>query len=420
MNPDLLRNYLENHQPSRRGALRLAGAAGVAGAVAAAASPALAAPPRASAGTRTHRADFTDEPFDYADPHNLSDWAPSRYGADDQRGSFNEVTPEVTAAALGLVRGARAVQTYNMGELMFNGFPAYDTDPRRTYEQRLMLAGYEPPPSFLEQGGILASTEPLGDNRLSIHEERFEAEMSPRHPKPLATTYQIASQIDGLNHIGADDYLYNGFRGREIIAGHGTTRLGNEHMGPIATRGVLLDIVGTKLEQGKTADLTETATGAPLLVENYRITVEDIEDALDFGGIGTLLPGDVVIVRTGWSQLLAQRDAADISRWKGKHGLPGIYLREARWLSQFRPAIIGSDTWAFEVVGNRVNNDGTAFPVHQELMMRHGIRIGESFVTDGLAHDGVHEFLFVITPQYAEGATAGNTPPVALAPRRNR
>ena len=47
--------------------------------------------------------------------------------------------------------------------------------------------------------------------------------------------------------------------------------------------------------------------------------------------------------------------------------------------------------------------------------MRHGIRIGESLVLDGLTADQVHECAYVVTPQYAQGATAGNTPPAALA-----
>jgi hypothetical protein len=47
--------------------------------------------------------------------------------------------------------------------------------------------------------------------------------------------------------------------------------------------------------------------------------------------------------------------------------------------------------------------------------MRNGIRIGESYVTDGPANDRVYEFVFAVTPQYAEGATCGNTPPLALA-----
>jgi hypothetical protein len=50
--------------------------------------------------------------------------------------------------------------------------------------------------------------------------------------------------------------------------------------------------------------------------------------------------------------------------------------------------------------------------------MRYGIRIGESIVTDGLAEDGVYEFIYMVNPQYAEGATCGNTPPVALGQPR--
>lgn len=37
--------------------------------------------------------------------------------------------------------------------------------------------------------------------------------------------------------------FYNGFRGPDIAATHGTIRLGNEHMGPIVTRGVVIDVV---------------------------------------------------------------------------------------------------------------------------------------------------------------------------------
>ncbi|RKT53763.1 cyclase family protein [Saccharothrix australiensis] len=418
MNPDLLRNYLVRHHVGRRDVLRMAGAAGAAGLVGAASS----AP--ASATTGPAEADATrldDTPFDYADPANLSDWAPSRYGPDDQRGTLNEVTPAKTAAALALLRPRRDVTTYNLGELMWNGFPAFRTEPRRTYEQRLTVLGYQPPPGFREQGGILVTPEPLGDNRISIHEERFEAELSAAHPRPVATTFQIGSQLDNLNHIGAAEFFYNGLRGPDIARGHGTVRLGAENVGPVVTRGVLLDVLGVKLAGDRREDLAEpAANGRPLLRENYRITVEDIRDAMEFGGIDRLEPGDAILFRTGWSNLLARRDPADIARWEGARGLPGIYLREARWLARARPAVIGGDTWALEVVGNPVNDAAVVFPAHQELIMRHGIRIGESYVVDRLAADRVHEFVFIVTPQYSQGATAGNTPPAALGQPRRR
>lgn len=46
---------------------------------------------------------------------------------------------------------------------------------------------------------------------------------------------------------------------------------------------------------------------------------------------------------------------------------------------------MGSDTWGLEVLGNEVVE--AAFSVHQELLVKEGIRIGESTVTDELATD---------------------------------
>jgi hypothetical protein len=145
-------------------------------------------------------------------------------------------------------------------------------------------------------------------------------------------TYQIATQTDNLNHVGVGDMFYNGFRGSEISRTWGTTALGDENMEPIVTRGIVLDIVGLKVSQGATRDYFTAANGSPVLRDNYRVTVEDI----------------------------------------------------------------------------------------QEAMRRAGIRIGEGYVTDALVEDGVFEFVLLLTPQYAMGSTAGNTPPAALGQPRPR
>ncbi|MGQ0838051.1 cyclase family protein [Actinokineospora sp.] len=411
MHPELLRNYL-----NRRAALGLAGKAGVVGAVAATLGTTGAA---AAAGGLN--GGLNDVPFDYSD---LAAWVPGPYGPADQRGSFNEVTPEKTAKALRDVVGGRGVKTYNLGELMWNGFPAFQTTPPRIYEQRLTIGGYTSP-RFEAEGGIVQFRAPLGVNRLSLHEERFAAVQSPGYPQPFATTYQIGVQLDGLSHVGYGEYFYNGHRGPDIDQLYGTTKLGAEHVGPIVTRGVLLDILGVKLANRDTSAIGRpAANGEPVLVSNYRITVEDIEEAMDFGGIRRFEPGDAILFRTGWNQLLHRVDRrpnpADIVRWNAAEGMPGIYLKEARYLARTRPALIGGDTWALEVLGNPVSGDGTAFPVHQDLLMRFGIRIGESIVLDALAADKAYEFAYIVTPQYAEGATCGNTPPAALARPRKR
>jgi hypothetical protein len=402
---------------NRREVLGLAATAGAAGLLNPFAGAAAAA---ATTESRTgiSNASLSDAFFDYADPRNLQDWVPGPYGPDDQRGSFNEVTPEKTAEALRQVLRRRgAVKTYNLGELMFNGFPAFEAIPPRGYQQRLTAFGYTPPQSFIDGGGILQGTEPMGRNRISGHEERF-----PPIPEvaPAGTTYQIATQVDNLNHVGAGEFFYNGVRGPDIAAAYGTERLGNEHMGPIVTRGIVVDVLGLKLAQRQRDALgPEAPNGRPVLRGNYRITLQDVHDAMERARIRAIGPGDVVLFRTGWNQLLQGRTEAGFARWAGVQGVPGIYLREARFLAQFRPALIGSDTWCLEVLGSPDLPADVAFPVHQELLMRHGIRIGESMVVDELVADGAYEFVYIVTPQFAEGATAGNTPPAGLAQPRS-
>jgi kynurenine formamidase len=402
----------------RRDVLNLAAKSGVAAAIAAfgllAPPPSRAAANRQRLGASGGDGPFTDDVFDYADPANLADWVPGPYGPGDQRGSFNEVTLKKTTETLRRVLdGAGRVKTYNLGELMWNGFPAFVTTPARGFQMRLTVTGYAPPASFEAGGGFLTSLTPLGSNKVSGHEERF-----PPIPgvAPAGTTFQIGTQLDNLNHVGAAEFFYNGYRGPDFITAGGTTKLGGEHMGPIVTRGIVLDIVGLKVAQGATSALGPSApNGEPVLTANYRITIDDIQAALDREDIDAIEPGDVVLFRTGWNQLLQGRTPDGIARWMGAGGLPGPYVAEAHYFGARRPAIVGSDTWALEVLGSPDNKPGTAFPVHQDLLMRYGIRIGESVVTDALVDDGVYEFVYIVTPQFVEGSTAGNTPPVALA-----
>lgn len=408
MRIDHLQGHLEGRL-SRRRALGLAARASAAGALGTLGFAAAPAAPREEVsppdpggdGTTHHRTprwDDSDDMFD-VEAVEAGAWAPGPYGPEDQRGSFNEVTPAKTAAALAMLRPGRPVTTFNLGDLMVNGYPAYPVAvPPRVYHQQLTVLGYTPPPSFFAEGGFLQDPIPLGPNRISSHEERF----------PAGGTFQIATQIDNLNHVGVGDMFYNGFLGPDLAAGHGTKALGNEHMGSIVTRGIVLDILGMKVANGRTGDYFETETGAPVLRDGYRITVEDMRAAMRRQRLSAITPGDVVLLRTGWNQLVRE----DPLRYLGAE--PGIWHREARWLGAHRPALVGSDSWGLECLDPELIGD-LLFPVHQELFLRFGIRIGEGIVTDGLVEAGVSEFVFVVTPQHALGATAGNTPPIALA-----
>jgi kynurenine formamidase len=281
------------------------------------------------------------------------------------------------------------VRTYNLGEISERGINAFGT---RVYEQSRVGPG----------------TTFSGQNQLVGVEERY------------ATTYHIATQVDGLPHIGVAGVFYNGFTSADLMAGgpDGVAVLGQEHVNPFITRGVLLDVLAMKVEQGDHAALGPPVNGNPILADSYRITVEDLKDAMKFGGIRRITPGDVVIIRTGWSHLFGT-DPALRARYISAEA--GIYLREARWLAQFRPAVVASDAPALEVLPAPAPYTGLqVFPVHQELLTHYGIRIGEAFNSEELSADEVYEFVFFYTPQRGKGATASNTAPAALGQPRGR
>jgi len=422
MRGDQLRAHLALHGVTRRDALRLAGGAGLAAAGLAGLGPPPAAaaaedqPPPAAAGG------FDDQVFDVAAVL-AGAWDDTAfYRRGDQRGTFQEVTPAKTAAALRLLDSRRPVASFNLGEPLFNGFPAFKATPARYYFQVLTVLGYQPPADF---GGVLQSTTPLGTNQASAHEERFK---TTDHSAPYTGTYQIATQVDNLNHVGVGPVFYGGRRGPDIARSWGTSEIGAEVMGPIVTRGLLLDVLGVKLAQGGGGVVEVAGNGRPHLAATYRVTLEDLEAAMRMGRIAKIEPGDAVLIRTGWDQLVNPKDPNGHDPDDPSHpghpdhvkylaSEPGIYLREARWLASHRPALVGADNWALEVVGNPVTGTN-AFPCHQELLTHHGVRIGESMLTDELAGSGVFEFVYIVTPQLALGATGGNTPPVALAQPR--
>ncbi len=404
-----MRADFAHHHLSRRDALKL-GAAGVTAAAATAATTGAAGAATEAVEAASHRGRhdidtgrYDDAMFDFADVADGGVWL-SPYGPDDERGTLNEVTPERTAHALRLLRRSRPVNSYQLGEEMFNGFPAFPSDPPRTHDMFLYVFGYEAGDEFVDGGGIQSSPAPFGPNLVVGHEERFAENF----------TFQIATQVDGLGHVGigtGDErggWFYNDNYAADIITPTGTTKLGNETMGPIVTRGVIVDVVGMKVADGATDDFFVAPNGEPVLRDDYRITLDDIAHALRRQRVRRPIgAGDVVIFHTGWTHLVR----SDPGRYLTQE--PGIYLAEARYLIDKKVAIVATDTWGLEVLDPAVTG-GNAFPVHQELLGRTGIRIGESFVTDAPIADHCYEGVLVLTPENVPGATCGSSPPVLL------
>lgn len=284
-------------------------------------------------------------------------WYPSRWGAEDQRGAANRITPAKVLEAKNLiVRG----QTYQMGRVYEAGMPMFGT---RHYSLRI-------PKVF----------GPNGTNEAYYHDEIISGELG-----------QIGTQFDGLGHIGIGDLFYNGNRGSDFAKAEGLSKLGIENVGPLVTRGVLVDVAAYK--------------GRPMLDGGYEVTLADLDGALKRQNV-SIRSGDAVFIHTGWGSLWLKDNARFIQN------APGIGVAAAQYLVEREIVLAGSDTWAVEVAPNP---DSTlAFPVHQLFIPKNGIYIFENLATEELARDSVYEFAFMFAPLRLKGATGSPGNPLAI------
>jgi len=291
-------------------------------------------------------------------------WWPSPWGAKDERGAANRMTPAKVLEANRLVRTGKV---YQLGRIYEHGMPL----PGKRHFS-LTIPGSP-------TGG------PDGDNGLVHHDDLFSGEIG-----------QIGTQLDGLGHVGrhlpdGEDYFYNGFKRSEFGKPYGLEKLGIENVGVFYTRGVLADVA--------------THLGVERMKPGEVVTAKHLEDALKAQRL-TVGEGDCVFIRTGHGRLW-MNDNAEFSR-----GEPGIGMEAARWLSDRKITLVGSDTWATEVVP--AENPKRPFEVHQWLLTRHGIYNLENLDFEELARDKVYEFAFVFAPLRLKGATGSPGNPIAV------
>jgi len=287
-------------------------------------------------------------------------WWPSRYGAGDEAGALNEVTPERTLAAVGLVRTGQVIELAPILEPDMPG-PA-NRDWRQVILAESMLEQYHTDPS--EWTGV------------------EEYMMSSAH---------VGCHVDGLAHNGIAGRGYNGVHYTEFLAREGLTRLGAENMKPWVTRGVCLDIAAVR--------------GVGMLAPGDVISVADAEAACERQGV-RIGPGDAVLFHTGWMSLWQVDNERFLS------GEPGAGWDLAHWLTDHRVSAVGADNWAFEVIP--FESPARAFVVHQHLLAETGTYIVENIKTGDLVSGAHSEFLFIMTPIKGKGSTGAMVSPVAV------
>ncbi len=288
-----------------------------------------------------------------------NDWQESKWGPDDRIGAANHLTPDVVLDAAQLITEGK---TYSLGMVLDKEFPAFG---KRFFDVTIM----EPRPAG----------QTVGPNKLTSTDD------------VLHTWLGIGSQIDGLGHIGIDHVHYNGVHASEFVHVDGLKEFGVENIPPIVTRGVLLDMAGY--------------LGEDMLNEGTAINGEEIRGAAEAQGV-EIREGDVVLLHTGWSNLLG----VDGERFAA--GEPGLGVDGARYLAELGVVAVGADNWGLEVIP--FEEDAGVFEVHQVLLVKHGVYILENIETRELLADEAWEFLFVLGQPKIAGAVQVFINPVAI------
>lgn len=290
----------------------------------------------------------------------MSEEAWGHWGADDERGALNRIGPEEVRRATALVRTGEVVGL------------AQPLSPRTPVPRH--RAGVQ---HFMgRDGGDYAA----GARRPGGFQFAEDTVVLPLH---------IGTHIDALCHAWCDDRLYNGFPGSGTRSTTGALRCGVEKMGPIVTRGVLLDAVRLR--------------GAPL-APGESIGREELARAADAAGV-EVGKGDAVLIRTGWQE--SQEGRAEVSFDEE----PGLDVEAALWLAERGVAVVGADNFAIEAIPFP---PGTVFPVHQRLIRDQGIPLLEGLVLHHLAARGRGAFLFSAAALPLVGGTGSPLHPVAV------
>ena len=214
-----------------------------------------------------------------------------RWGAEDEAGALNYLTPTRRAAAAGLVRDGAAVSCAR--ELPVE--PSIE-NPRPA--QHHMLVAGDVADSLVP--GIGATMDYIG---VAFH--------------GMAT-----SHIDALCHIAVNGKIYNGFPITEVKssgARRGSIMVARDG---IVGRGVLLDVPRLR--------------GVEWLEPNERILPDELESAEAAAGL-RVGEGDLLLVDTGRDARRAARGPWDPRR------LAGLDASCLPWLHERRVAVLGSD-----------------------------------------------------------------------------
>lgn len=296
--------------------------------------------------------------------------AASPWGPNDELGAMNLQTHETRSEILNRLSPGRV---YDLSVDYFIGMPSWHGvgDPRYQY-----WLTHSP------RGTVI-------DDPMNVGREVNEHVSYTGDAVSMYT--HMGTHIDALNHFGLNGKIYNGFAADDHLGDRGWTRAGAETIPPIVARGVMIDVPASK--------------SLPMLPDNYRITAQDLKDALRKQQL-TLRSGDVVLIRTG-RMALYEKGQAFIDNSPGLGGDAARFLAE-----EGKAMIVGADNLSFEAFPSE--NKADYVPVHTYLLAQKGVPIIELAFLEELSRDKVYEFAFFGGSLRLRGASAAPMRPIAI------
>jgi kynurenine formamidase len=294
----------------------------------------------------------------------LKNWG--RWGAEDQRGALNLITPAKRQAAARLVREGVSVS----GALPLKSPPGpFNTNP---VVHHMIRAGDLVSP---EGYGVTLDYFALGAHGLTI------------------------THLDALCHILYDGLMYNGRKAAEITsAGTRFNAIDVSDQG-IVSRGVLLDI--------------PSARGLPYLEPGEAIYEEELEAAEKAQNV-TVEEGDVLYVYTGrW------RREAEQGAWNPRERLAGLHMSAMPWLKRRGVAVLACDGISDVIPSGLQGLPPIAGrPIHILTLPAMGVHLVDNCGLEDLARAcserGQWEFLTMIATLKLAGGTGCPVNPIAV------
>ncbi|MGW2027070.1 cyclase family protein [Streptomyces decoyicus] len=224
-----------------------------------------------------------------------------------------------------------------------------------------------------------------------------EAPEPSTHKDFIAVDYhgKATSHLDALSHAAYRGQLYDGHAAREYVDAGGARFGAVSALGPLVTRGVLLDL--------------PTVLGCPWLEPGRAVHAADIVTAERALGV-TIGEGDAVLLRSGSVRRRREKGA-----WDPGTASAGFHVDAVPLLAERGIALLGGDGDS-DVRPSPV--EGVHSPVHALALAAMGVPLLDNLDLEALSAAGAvagrYEFLLVVAPLNIPGGTGSPVNPVAV------